>query len=127
MWDGVRSIAMMWVVNGHSYSMLLGGGALNITNINDFGNKPFFLILEAGMISVDIFFALGGFFLAFIMLRKRISLKLCGLGIFQRALRIWPAYILAMLFYYSLFMNLGSGLLWSRGETPVQMCSTMWR
>ena len=79
------------------------------------------------MLSVDIFFALGGFFLAFIMLRNKINPKLCGLGIFQRALRIWPAYILAMLFYYSLFMNLGSGLLWSRGELPVQMCSTMWR
>jgi peptidoglycan/LPS O-acetylase OafA/YrhL len=70
---------------------------------------------------------LGGFFLAFIMLRNKITAKICGLGILQRALRIWPSYILAMMFYYSLFMRLGSGMMWSKNEEGVQACSTMWR
>jgi len=31
--------------------------------------KPFLLIVIMGLIAVDIFFALGGFFLAFVILR----------------------------------------------------------
>ena len=62
--------------------------------------------------SVDVFFFLGGFFLAFIILRNKINLKICSMGILQRALRIWPAYILAMMFFSSLFMQLGHGPLW---------------
>lgn len=120
---------MMWVVIGHNYSLLVdpSAGAINITNFKEIANKPFFLILEAGLLSVDVFFALGGFFLAFIMLRNIITLKLCGLAIIQRVLRVWPAYILVMMFEYSLFMRLGSGVVWSKGEFVVELCTSMWK
>ena len=103
---------MMWVVFGHVFSFATNG-VLNLLNISQIANNSFFLIIEAGIMSVDIFFCLGGFFLAFIMLRSKINLKICGLGILQRALRIWPAYIIVMMFYYSLYMRLGSGPNWS--------------
>lgn len=61
------------------------------------------------------------------MLRSRVTGKLCALGILQRALRVWPAYILAMMFYYSLFLKLGSGMLWPKNEAGTSQCSTMWR
>ena len=51
---------MMWVVFGHCYSFLIAG-AENITSFTSFANKPFFLIVEAGILSVDVFFFLGGF------------------------------------------------------------------
>jgi peptidoglycan/LPS O-acetylase OafA/YrhL len=90
--------------------------------------KPFLLIIEAGIISVDVFFMLGGFFLAFVFLRQdKNNLSIYPLGIIQRALRIWPAYIIAMMFYYSVFMQLGSGPSWSKTYVDVQTCSTMWR
>ena len=70
--------------------------------------RPFFLLIIMGLVAVDVFLALGGFFLAFVMMRqKQITAKVCYGGILQRVLRIWPAYIVAMLFYYSLFMLTG--------------------
>ena len=49
------------------------------------------------------------------------------MGILQRALRIWPAYILSMMFYYSLFMRTGSGPYWQKAWVDVSQCKTMWR
>lgn len=40
----------------------------------------------------------------------------CLLGILQRALRIWPVYILMMMFYDSVFMHLGNGIFWFKGN-----------
>jgi len=111
-WDGVRSLAMMWVVIGHTFSFSLNV-IENITSAQYFGNQAYILVLEAGILSVDVFFCLGGFFLAFIMLRTKITPKICGLAILQRALRVWPAFILSMLFFYSLYMRFGSGPNWS--------------
>jgi len=111
-WDGVRSLAMMWVVIGHTFSFSLNV-IENITSAQYFGNQAYILVLEAGILAVDVFFCLGGFFLAFIMLRNKITSKICGLGILQRALRVWPAFILSMLIFYSLYMRFGSGPVWS--------------
>ena len=97
-----------------------------MTSISVFGNKPYFLIVEAGLLSVDVFLCLGGFFLAFIMLRNKINLKICGLGIIQRALRIWPAYILSMMFFSSLYMKIGSGMNWSTQTVVTEYCDSMW-
>ena len=112
-WDGVRALSMMWVVIGHIFSFWLQG-VENIASIMDFSRKPFFLVIEAGLLAVDVFLCLGGFFLAFVMLRHKITPKICGLGIIQRLLRIWPAYILTMMFYYSLYMRLNHAPFWSR-------------
>jgi hypothetical protein len=124
--DGVRALSMMWVVIGHSFSIFIAA-IVNITDYSHLASHPFELVLMAGILSVDVFLALGGFFLAFIMLRHTINLKVCGLGILQRALRIWPAYILAMMFYFSLIMRLGSGPFWSKIETSTKDCHSMWR
>ena len=125
-WDGVRAFAMMWVVIGHTFATW-NRGTINTTNMAVYGNKPFFLIIEAGILSVDVFLCLGGFFLAFIMSRNKITLKLCGLGIVQRALRIWPAYILVMMFYYSLYLRLGSSQIWWMQNFTTQFCDALWK
>ncbi len=127
MLDGIRALSMMWVVIGHNYSFTLGAGMINITDFQLAADSPFYLLIEAGLLSVDIFFCLGGFFLAFIMLRNKINIKICLFGLLQRALRIWPAYILAMMFFYSVFMKFGSGPLWPTQAEGSALCSTMWR
>jgi len=72
------------------------------------------------MVSVDVFFMLGGFFLAFVFLRQNTNdLSIYPLGILQRALRIWPAYIITMMFYYSVFIQLGSGPSWNKVQPDV--------
>ena len=66
--NGVRALAMMWVVFGHEYSMILG----EVKNILWMGGKfaawPF-LIVEAGLFAVDTFFFVGGFLVAYVFLR----------------------------------------------------------
>ena len=100
---------MMWVVIGHSYGNYTLMGIVNITNITHIVKQPFFLLLLAGPLSVDVFFMLAGFFLAFIMLRQQANGLKYLLAIHQRALRIWPAYILCMMFFYTLMLHMGSG------------------
>jgi peptidoglycan/LPS O-acetylase OafA/YrhL len=71
---------------------------------------------------------LSGFFLAFAFLREKAEgAAAFGMGVLQRLLRIWPAYILAMFFYYSLFMQTNSGIFWSKAWADVSMCRSMWR
>lgn len=67
--DGVRALSMMWVIIGHTYSFFISAGIINIENLNTVITKPFFLLIESGLISVDIFLTLGGFFLSFVFLR----------------------------------------------------------
>lgn len=118
---------MMWVVIGHSFSTPTGIGFVNYQSIFDIAKQPFVLLLQAGEVSVDIFFALGGFFLAFVMLRYPMKAKTCGLGALQRIIRICPAYFLSMMFLYSLFLRLGSGAIWRQADKLTKGCRTMWK
>ena len=43
--DGIRAIAMMWVVIGHAYSFSLSAGSVNLTTITNVANRPFFLLI----------------------------------------------------------------------------------
>lgn len=80
------------------------------------------------MLAVDVFFLLAGFFLAFVFLREKAKgVAPFFVGVLHRLLRIWPAYILAMMFYYSLFMQTGSGISWSKIAPDVAQCRSMWR
>jgi peptidoglycan/LPS O-acetylase OafA/YrhL len=110
--NGIRTLAMMWVVIGHVYLNSLAGN-VNTPSAEDIFKKPFTLIIEAGLLSVDVFFFMGGFFLAFVFLReKNKSWLKYPFAILQRVLRIWPCYIITILIYYSVFMHLGSGPRW---------------
>lgn len=43
--DGVRAVAMMWVVFGHMYSFSLASGAVNLPTIEAVVTKPFLLLV----------------------------------------------------------------------------------
>ncbi len=49
------------------------------------------------------------------------------LAILHRVLRIWPAFILAMMIYYSIYMHLGQGPFWTQQQPIVKLCNHMWR
>jgi hypothetical protein len=65
------------------------------------------------LLTSDIFLFLGGFFLAYrvgsIMVRSYGKYLVLVLW---KVLRILPAYLMVILFYYSVFMHLGSGPKW---------------
>ena len=53
------------------------------------------------------------------MREKKMAWFKYPLAILQRVLRIWPAYLIAILFYYTMFMHLGSGPKWASSELAV--------
>ena len=66
--------------------------------------------------------------MAFVFMREKSkSFMLYPVAILQRILRIWPAYIVTILFFYSVLPHLGSGPKWDPLVTSVETCSTMWR
>lgn len=127
MLNGIRALAMMWVVFGHYYFNSISP-IVNTMNIENIFTKPFLLLVETGLTAVDIFFFLGGFFLAFVFMREKTSsYAKYPVAILQRVLRIWPAYIIAMMIYYSIYMHLGEGPFWQAQEPIVKICDNMWR
>jgi peptidoglycan/LPS O-acetylase OafA/YrhL len=103
----------MWVILGHTYLNSLGG-IVNTLQVKDIFSHPFLLLIMAGLLAVDVFFYLGGFFMAFVFMREKSKSWLkYPVAILHRVIRIWPAYVLTMLFYYTTFMKLGSGPKWS--------------
>lgn len=111
--DAARSLALIWIVLAHCFTLLIGMGAQNIINILELTSSHFILFIEGAQEAVDMFFGLGGFFAAYSILTKDLTFKKCGIRIINRALRLLPTYILAMLVYYSIFMKFGSGPIWS--------------
>jgi peptidoglycan/LPS O-acetylase OafA/YrhL len=61
------------------------------------------------------------------MLRNKITYKTCGVSILQRALRIWPTYILSMMFFSSLYMKMSCGPFWQQMQGQTDLCARMWR
>ena len=101
----------------------------NRFTLEDALSAPFYLLVEGGFLSVDIFFMLSGFFLIFVLMRQKShNLVLYLMGIFLRILRILPSFILVMLFYFKLFIHTGQGPSWISGNQPlIELCSNMWR
>lgn len=48
------------------------------------------------------------------------------LEIIRRLSRVLPAYIFVMMFYYSVYLKLGSGQRWGSDEGDVRHCEHMW-
>ena len=127
--NGVKTIAMMWVIFGHLYSVRLQN-CVNALDIKQEVESTFFLFFIAAFFAVDVFFYIGGFLVAYSFLRSNMkSLLKYPLAIVHRLLRFWPSYIMTILIYYSLFLHAGSGPLWWLAEIlgQVNNCASMWK
>jgi len=66
------------------------------------------------MLAVDAFLFVGGFFVGYSILKnKTFNLFTIPIIILNRAVRFWPSLLITILFFYSVFMHLGSGPYWS--------------
>ena len=80
------------------------------------------------MFSVDVFFFVGGFLVAYAFLKETMnSLLKYPLAIINRYLRLVPAYFMAMMFFYQFLVHMGSGPLWQSGNTQLEYCKDMWK
>lgn len=83
--------------------------------------------------SVDVFFWLGGFFMAFVMCETKRARALAKnpmsifLVILHRLLRIWPCYILCIMFNSYLLPFLGEGPRWWSVNNQTGCVAGAWR
>ncbi|CAL1287085.1 unnamed protein product [Larinioides sclopetarius] len=111
---GIRFLSLTWVIIGHTY----------VTSINIIGNRidvlkeldslPFQVLLQAPF-SVDSFFMLSGFLLAYLFLKEadRKNGRISWLYFYvHRFWRLTPAYMVVVFFYIFVFKYMGSGPFW---------------
>ena len=122
--NGIRSLAMLWVLMGHEYTVPFGYMA-NIATAGNYLETYFFLFIEGGFLAVDIFFFLGGFFTVFTLFRMKMNNKIYPLAIINRYLRLVPVYLITVLIFYTGMMHFGSGPLWVSNLKMVDDCDGM--
>ena len=125
--NGIRALTLIWVIMGNTFINAIIG-AINVITLDDIIQRPFSLIIQATLLSSDIFFFIGGFFMAYAFCRSvDSSAKKYPLTILYRYLRIVPSYLFAILIWYSMFMHWGSGPKWVPNQQYSNLCKNMWR
>jgi len=116
--NGLRVLSMFWIILGHTFLMPEGvSGYKNAEDIemNPLNGKvaeknPFMMIVISSQISVDTFFFLSGFLLAFLTLKEIRSGRLKVVpAIILRYVRLTPSLALVMMVFYKIWVFLGHG------------------
>lgn len=89
--DGLRAIAVLWVIAYHTWKRV-GASALQAEH------ERWFRVANRGLLGVDVFFVLSGFLIGSLLLREVESTGRIAFGRFyaRRALRILPVYWLTL-------------------------------
>ena len=127
--NGIKTICMMWVVMGHLFSIRLQNN-VNVAGISSKVEEPFFLWITAAFLSVDVFFWIGGFLVAYSFMREKSkSILKYPIAIVHRVLRFWPSYTMTILLYYAVYIHTSSGPLWPVNLTLGQVpnCGEAWK
>ncbi|CAD8048697.1 unnamed protein product [Paramecium primaurelia] len=129
--NGVRSIAFMMVVYGHS-ALLIIQSTYQMELLQALQSQRAIITVDM-LYSVDVFFWLGGFFMAFVMCETKRAKALAKnpisifLVILHRLLRIWPCYILCIMFNSYLLPYLGEGPRWWSAMNYTTCSEGAWR
>lgn len=126
--NGVRSLAMLWVILGHEMSMPIGYST-NILNAEKSILSDWrFLVIEAGLYAVDTFYFVGGLLLGYAFMKDQFKSGMKYLiAIVNRYLRLVPSYFVAIMIFYGLIPHMGSGPFWEKSMTVVWDCHSLWR
>lgn len=115
--NGVRVLAMAWVVLGHAYFSAITVPASNMGSLGTIMEGWFFPIVPGGLFAVDIFFFLSAFLATYLMASKFYKSRVGPVKILQiylhRYLRLIPVIIGVILFVIGIYSFTGSGPLWS--------------
>ncbi len=66
--NGIKAVCMFWVIMGHLFTVRLKYD-VNITSVSTEVEKPIFMPVLATFLSVDVFFFIGGFLVAYSFMR----------------------------------------------------------
>uniref|UniRef100_A0A7M5UX06 Nose resistant-to-fluoxetine protein N-terminal domain-containing protein n=2 Tax=Clytia hemisphaerica TaxID=252671 RepID=A0A7M5UX06_9CNID len=129
--NGIRAISMTWVILGHVYFFGILTAPDNIVGVFKVNERFTFQAIANAYVSVDSFFFLSGFLVAYITLKKMDKMN-GSLNFFafvlHRFIRLTPSYMFAIFIQTSLYpyiVNSPDGLLVRAGAKNDQ-CHTHW-
>jgi peptidoglycan/LPS O-acetylase OafA/YrhL len=104
--NGLRTLMMAWVVLGHTFTYMAAPvGYDNLMTIKDLVSRVSFQVVPAAELSVDVFFYLSGFLVAYMVLKEmkaKHGRMPWGLFYFHRYWRLTPVYGFVILVYTTL-------------------------
>jgi len=104
--NGLRCLMMGWVILGHTFTYMAAPiGYDNLMKIKDLVDRVSFQVVPAAELSVDIFFYLSGFLVAYMVLKEMKAKRgrvPWGLFYFHRYWRLTPVYAFVVLIYTTL-------------------------
>ncbi|XP_014369284.2 O-acyltransferase like protein [Papilio machaon] len=125
--DGIRSLAMIWVILGHAfYAIPIHENPLEVF---EWTISPNAIWMTTGHMTVDTFFLLSGLLLVYSSAGKLTGEKLIrSLHMFylHRILRLFPILAAMVLFEASLFNYVSDGPLWTAPAHNVLRCRQYW-
>ncbi|XP_049868301.1 nose resistant to fluoxetine protein 6-like [Pectinophora gossypiella] len=125
--DGVRAIAMIWVVIGHGF--ITFPPVINALDTIDFIKSYKSSWITAAIITVDTFFMLSGMLVVYSTAGKLTGMKLLkNLHMFylHRLLRMFPLLAALVLIQASIAHRISDGPLWDRIAWETDTCRMYW-
>ncbi len=87
-----------------------------------------YLLLQAGLSAMNVFFFISAFLLAYFIIKVRPNTFIkYPLAMLDRVLRFLPSYFIAILIFWGVLPHLGSGPLWVKTMKPVWDCNPVWK
>merc|ERR1712137_169100 len=129
--NGVRVMAMMFVVMGHTFYRLWDSMAiLNFQSVANTVQNLRFQVVIAGLYAVDTFFWLSGFLVAYLFIRelqgKGLSGKMMFMFYFHRIYRLTPSLVVGVFFYYLIVPYWTNGPYWLYMQKNMFQCQDTW-
>ena len=127
--NGVRVLAIFWVIYGHTFSNVIGSPLFNMTAIVDETTEFWMAAVMSGTMSVDVFFFLTAFLGVAIMYKqfeRGIKATKVFLIYLHRYLRLLPVYIFTYMFYVWLAPIGSTGPMFQGYLHNVEDCYSNW-
>lgn len=133
-YNSIRFFSFLEVVLGHAYILSILGLSNDFTYIEQVAYKSsFWTFTYSELLAVDMFFFLGGLFLAYTQLDpkklksfnyfKPLSLLM---SLIHRLIRIWPALFVALMIFWKLTGFMGSGPIWGSYISATKLCDSQY-
>ncbi|XP_049886584.1 nose resistant to fluoxetine protein 6-like [Pectinophora gossypiella] len=127
--DGVRSIALLWIIVVHTFSFTILGYIHNQKNLVKWMSHYPIVLVYSASVSVDTFFFLSGLLLVYTTIGKvpkKIFLTSLHLFYLNRFLRLFPLLAMGVLLSASLVNHMADGPFWLNVAQNAQNCREYW-
>ncbi|XP_065079918.1 nose resistant to fluoxetine protein 6-like [Ochlerotatus camptorhynchus] len=126
---GVRVLAILWIILGHSYMLVMSAPLINPIATIDWLESFHSTLIIAGPLSVDTFFLLSGLLTCWNLLKELDRNRLLNVPLMylHRYLRLTPVFAALILFTVGILPKFSSGPLWNTSlKLSVDMCNRYW-